>query len=87
MTTVQEIELCLAALDPESIELVDDSARHAGHPGANSGGGHYGLTIVSRHFTGRSRLERHRLVYRTLAPLMHAKIHALALHTLAPDEI
>jgi len=87
VTTVQEIELCLATLDPESLELIDDSASHAGHPGARSGGGHYGLTIVSRHFAGRSRLERHRLVYPALAPLMQAKIHALALHTLAPDEI
>jgi len=87
VTTAQEIEQCLAALEPESIELVDDSASHAGHAGARSGGGHYELTIVSPRFTGRSRLERHRMVYELLAPLLQAKIHALALRTLAPAEI
>lgn len=86
MSTVQSIERCLAALEPESIDLVDDSASHAGHPGARAGGGHYGLTIVSRHFAGKSRLERHRMVYALLAPLLRREIHALALRTLAPGE-
>jgi BolA protein len=86
LTTLQQIEHCLAALAPEAIELKDDSARHAGHAGARSGGGHYELTVVSARFTGKSRLERHRMVYETLAPLMQRQIHALALRTLTPDE-
>ena len=87
MTTLQQIEQCLAVLEPESVELLDDSTSHAGHPGAASGGGHYELTVVSARFAGRSRLERHRMVYGALAPLMPRQIHALALRTLAPDEI
>jgi len=87
VTTAQEIEQCLAALEPESIELIDDSASHAGHAGARSGGGHYELTVVCARFAGRSRVERHRMVYEALATLMQRQIHALSLRTLAPDEI
>ena len=86
MTTVQAIGHCLAALEPESVELSDDSARHAGHPGARSGGGHYQLTVVSQHFAGKSRLERHRMVYAALGTLMQREIHALALRTFTPGE-
>lgn len=86
MTTLQEIEHCLAALEPESVALADDSASHAGHPGARSGGGHFELTIVSPRFAGKSRVERHRMVYAALAPLMQRDIHALALRTYAPGE-
>jgi BolA protein len=86
MTTLQRIEHCLAALEPETIALTDDSASHAGHPGARGGGGHFELTIVSPRFTGKSRVERHRMVYAALAPLMQRDIHALALRTYAPGE-
>jgi BolA family transcriptional regulator, general stress-responsive regulator len=87
VTTVQTIEHLLAGLEPESIELVDDSARHAGHAGARAGGGHYELTVVSPRFEGKSRLERHRMVYAALGPLMQREIHALALRTYAPGEL
>ena len=87
MTTVQSIERLLAGLEPESIELNDDSARHAGHAGARDGGGHYQLTVVSPRFAGKSRLERHRMVYAALGPLMQREIHALALRTYAPGEL
>ncbi len=86
MTTVQAIEHCLTALEPQSVELTDDSAHHAGHPGAQAGGGHYQLTVVSPHFAGKSRLERHRMVYAALGALMQREIHALALRTLTPGE-
>jgi BolA protein len=81
------IEQRLAALAPLSLEIRDESARHAGHEGAKGGGGHYRLTIVSRAFCGKSLQERHRLVYQALAPLMHKEIHALAIQARAPDEI
>lgn len=87
MTIVQEIEQRLAVLQPESIEVMDDSASHAGHAGARSGGGHFELTIVSPVFAGKSRVQRHRLVYEALAPLMRRSIHALALRTFAPGEL
>ena len=86
MTTLQTIEDCLAALEPESVTLNDDSASHVGHPGARGGGGHFELTIVSPRFAGKSRIERHRMVYAALAPLMQRDIHALALRTYAPGE-
>jgi BolA protein len=87
MGTVDLIKERLAALEPETIDIVDDSASHAGHAGARSGGGHYELTIVSARFAGRPRIERHRMVYTALGPLMQQQIHALALRTLAPGEI
>ena len=52
----------LAPLEPLRLEVADDSARHRGHPGAASGAGHFSLVIVSQHFVGQSRLERHRAV-------------------------
>jgi BolA protein len=87
VTTVQSIERLLAGLEPEFIELSDDSARHAGHAGAREGGGHYQLTVVSPRFAGKSRLERHRMVYAALGSLMQREIHALALRTYAPGEL
>lgn len=87
MSIVQRIEHLLAALEPESIEVIDDSARHVGHPGAADGGGHYEVVVVSSRFAGKSRIERHRMVYEALGPLMRREIHALALRTHAPGEL
>ena len=75
----------LAALAPSRLEIVDESARHAGHPGAHQGG-HYRLLIVSAQFSGKTTLQRHRLVHDTLGELMRSKIHALSIRSLAPDE-
>jgi BolA protein len=82
----QAIRDRLAALEPEAIELVDESALHAGHEGAKGGGGHFRLTIVSPRFRGQGTLERHRMVYDALAPLMRRGIHALSIRAFAPDE-
>lgn len=76
----------LASLAPLRLELIDDSAKHAGHAGARSGGGHYRLLIVSESFCGKSTLARHRLVYDALGELMRSRIHALSIQSLAPDE-
>lgn len=76
----------LAALDPVAIEVIDDSAKHAGHAGARSGGGHFRLTIVSPRFAGCRTMERHRLVYDALGPLMKREIHALSITARTPDE-
>ena len=75
-----------ARLTPEHFELRDDSAKHAGHAGATSGGGHYKLVVVAQAFDGLGPLERHRLVYDALSGMVGAEIHALALKTLTPDE-
>lgn len=87
MTDVpQAIRDRLAALEPEAIEVVDESALHAGHEGAKSGGGHFRLTIVSPRFRGLGTLARHRLVYAALGPLMRREIHALSIRAIAPEE-
>ena len=87
MNTVELIRQKLAVLDPEQVEILDESARHAGHEGAKSGGGHYFLTIVSRKFLGKSTLVRHRLVYTVLKEMMHKDIHALSVKAYTPEEI
>ncbi len=86
-TTIDRIRNRLAQLEPLLIELRDDSASHVGHVGAASGGGHYELRLVSTQFTGKSKIERHRLVYHLLGDLMQREIHALAMNLLAPDEV
>jgi len=74
-----------AALHPSELEIVDDSARHAGHPGAR-GGGHYQVSLVAAAFRGRSTLERHRLVYAAVAPLLQGEVHALNIRARTPEE-
>ncbi|MFZ4538598.1 BolA family protein [Propionivibrio sp.] len=77
----------LADLEPVRLELIDDSALHAGHQGAKDGGGHYRLLIVSAEFSGKSTLARHRLIYTALGELMRSKIHALSIQSFTPDEV
>jgi len=77
----------LAALAPESLDIADESAAHAGHEGARGGGGHFAITIVSPRFQGKNPVARHRLVYDALAALMRKEIHALSIRALTPDEI
>jgi len=76
----------LAALEPLRLDIVDDSAKHAGHAGAKGGGGHYRMTIVSARFAGRGTMERHRLIYDTLASMMRGEIHALTIKALTPED-
>lgn len=87
MNTIELIRQKLAALDPEKIEILDESARHAGHEGAKSGGGHYILTIVSSKFSGLSAMARHRLVYAALGEMMRKDIHALSVKAYTPEEV
>lgn len=72
--------------EPTHFEIVDDSAKHAGHRGATSGGGHYLVTIVSQAFEHRDRLDRHRMVHEALGGMIGDEIHALGLVTRAPSE-
>jgi BolA protein len=86
-TTPEKIERLLRErLAPGRVELVDDSAKHAGHAGATSGGGHYSVLVVADAFEGLGRLERHRLVYAALEGMIGTEIHALALRTPATSE-
>lgn len=87
MNTARLMQERLAGLDPESIEILDESGAHVGHEGAKGGGGHYQLVIVSRAFDGKPAQQRHRMVYEALGPLMKKEIHALAIKAYAPGEI
>lgn len=87
MSTARRIEQRLAALQPESLEIVDESAVHAGHAGAAPGRGHFRVSIVSPLFAGKPVQVRHRMVYEALGPLLHEEIHALAVHARAPGEV
>ncbi|MFT5533741.1 MAG: BolA protein [Burkholderiaceae bacterium] len=75
------------AFAPTACVLQDESAAHAGHAGAATGGSHFRLHLVSARFEGESRVNRHRLVYDCLRDMMQAEIHALALSTAAPSEV
>ena len=86
MTVADQIRQRLSALAPESIDIEDESAQHAGHEGAKGGGGHYRLKLVSAHFAGQSLQARHRMVYDLLGPMMRREIHALAIQAYAPGE-
>ena len=82
-----EIRARLAALRPDALELVDESAAHAGHAGARPGGQtHWRLRIASPAFAGKSTVARHRMVYAALGEMMQHPIHALAIRAETPDE-
>lgn len=74
-----------AQLAPLDLQVRDDSAAHAGHAGAREGS-HLSVRIVSAHFSGLTRVARHRLVYDALRSLMPGGIHALAIDARAPGE-
>ncbi|MDI1298579.1 BolA family transcriptional regulator [Methylotenera sp.] len=86
MTLVEEITSRLQPLNPITLQIEDESAMHAGHSG-NAGGGHFKLKITSSHFSEKSQIMRHRIIYQALAELIPSKIHALSIHALAPDEL
>lgn len=87
MSHIETMRALLAALEPVALEIVDDSAKHAGHAGAREGGGHYQLNIVSAQFAGKSTVTRHRMIYSALAEMMRHDIHALHITAKTPDEI
>lgn len=86
MTRVERIREALAVLQPVTLEVVDDSHRHAGHEGARDGRGHFTVRIVSPVFAGKAPLARHRAVYAALGEMMQTDIHALAIEARTPDE-
>jgi len=78
--------MLMNAFPDANVSVKDDSARHVGHAGARDGAGHFLVRIESQEFTGRSRLERHRLVYKALAQMLPREIHALNIVAVSPDE-
>ena len=86
-TTIDQMRERLSALAPQIIQIDDDSALHAGHAGARTGGGHYRLKIVSPQFADKVTMARHRLVYDALGSLMQHEIHALSITAKTPEEV
>lgn len=77
----------IEALAPTRLEIEDESSRHRGHAGSDPRGEtHFRITVVAEAFTGKSRVERQRLVHDLLAAEMSERIHALSLRTLTPAE-
>ncbi len=85
---VEQIKLLLTqSLEPTTLEIVDDSAAHSGHAGAQErGGGHYRVLIASPKFINANTVKRHRLVYQALESMMQVEIHALSIQAYTPDE-
>jgi BolA protein len=84
-TTAQQLQDCLLEkLQPQRLEVLDESALHAGHAGSNGSGfgTHFRVRIASQLFTGMSRVARHRLVYDALQEFMAQGVHALAIETI-----
>ena len=78
--------LLTEALAPQSLDVADDSHKHAGHAGARGGQGHFSVDIVSAAFAGKLPLARHRLVYAALGEMMQTDIHALSIRARTPGE-
>ncbi|HEV7713994.1 MAG TPA: BolA family protein [Steroidobacteraceae bacterium] len=73
-------------LDPQQLDIEDDSARHAGHAGAREGG-HFKVRIVAAAFRGKNAIQRHRLVFAAVDGLMKTDIHALNIDARTPEEV
>ena len=86
-TRIAEMKTRLAVLEPISLDIIDESHKHAGHAGARDGGGHYAMRIVSAQFIGKNTVARHRMIYSALGDLMKREIHALTLQAHAPNEL
>ena len=85
---VERIQALLeSAFEPESLNIDDDSHKHAGHEGAKSGLGHFSVSIVSAKFNGMNMLARHRAIYAALGDMMQTDIHALAIDAVSSDEL
>ncbi|HEY6822397.1 MAG TPA: BolA family protein [Burkholderiales bacterium] len=87
MSVATQIRQRLAALEPLALDVVDESAQHAGHAGAQPGGEtHWRVSIVSPRFAGQPVVARHRMIYQALGELIQNPIHALAITARAPEE-
>lgn len=89
MTAAERVEkirqVLTARLAPVELVIRDDSAAHAGHAGAREGG-HFSVFVVSDRFAGRTRMQRHQLVYEAVSELMRTDIHALSIQARTPQE-
>ncbi|SEK35846.1 BolA protein [Variovorax sp. YR750] len=85
LPTTAALEAALRnALAPTALEVIDESAAHAGHAGANAEGRgtHFRVRIASPLFEGKPRVARHRLVYDALHVFIAQGLHAIAIEVL-----
>lgn len=84
MSTQSVIEQKLTrSFDPVHMEVMNESHMHNVPAGSES---HFKVTLVSENFAGQALLQRHRMVNEVLSKELSGKVHALALHTMTPDE-
>jgi BolA family transcriptional regulator, general stress-responsive regulator len=75
------------ALQPSHLNIRDDSAAHAGHQSAKaSGGGHFTVTVVSELFSGKTLIQRHKMVYQALEGMIGPDIHAIQINAKTASE-
>lgn len=75
------------ALKPTLLQISDDSHLHAGHnAAAKAGGTHFSVLVVSDAFRGKTKVERHRMIYKILEDCLKRQVHALAITAMAPEE-
>ncbi len=87
MNNIETMRDKLSSLDPVSVDIIDESHKHAGHAGARDGGGHYLLKIITPKFAGMTTMARHRMIYSALGEMMKRDIHALNIQAKTPDEV
>lgn len=72
-------QLISDALQPEQLEIIDDSHKHIGHEGAKGGLGHFTVIVKSNALEGKRVVQQHRMIYNALGDMMQTDIHALAI--------
>jgi BolA protein len=80
-------ERLTTSLQPQMLDIEDESHLHVGHAGARDGRGHFRVIIVADAFDGLTRVQRHQKIYAALGDLMQTDIHALAVQALTPAEL
>ena len=83
MSTQLRIAARLNQLAPTHVQVINESNQHNVAPGAES---HFKVIVVSERFVGQGLLARHRMINALLSTELATGVHALALHTLTPDE-
>ena len=76
---ITAIKRALKCLEPTILDVKDDSARHRGHAGAQSGKGHFCLKIAAPSLSKSNLLQAHRQIYKAIGSLMETEIHALSI--------
>ncbi len=86
MSKIDTMRARLAALEPQSLIIHDDSHQHHGHAGFMNDGSHFRMEIVSAEFEGKNKVARHRMVYAALGDMMKHDVHAMNIDARTPAE-